>query len=158
MAANSFTEWQALTPLGQQTGGVPGSASNTFPMHAGPEPWFRDKLDAARSGRIPSAEYPDGYLSTVRTRRQDRLVQHGGERQTQKSYERGVHVGARVSPESYFWTNEVNPKMGLELQAAGMKFAPQGEAHTHLINGGKPGPRGSQSLDDERLRPRARSG
>jgi hypothetical protein len=159
MAKNTFTSWQQLTPMGVQTGGVPGNASNTFPINSGPEPWFRDRLDAVRSGRLPSAGYPDGYLGTVRTRREDRLVQHGGTRQTQRSYERGIHVGARVSPDAYFWTNEVNPQLGLRLQAAGAKFAPQGEALTHLVNGGKPGPvRGTGSLDDPRLRPRARSG
>ena len=148
------TQWQ-----GQQAGGVVGAASNTFPINNGPEPWFRDRLDAARSGRLATAEYPDGYLSTVRTRRQDRIAAHGGSRQTQRSYERGIHVGARVDPESYMWTDVIHPQMGLELQSRGMKFAPQGEFHTHLVNDGKPGPvRGSQSLDHPRLRPRARSG
>lgn len=158
MAKNSFSQWQHLTPMGVQTGGAPGSASQTFPINNAPEPWFRDRLDALRSARIPTAEYPDGYLGTVRTRREGRLAAHGGYRQTKRSYERGIHVGARVSPESYFWTDAVNPTIGLELEARGQKFAPQGEVLTHLVNGGKPGPvRGSQSLDNPRLRPRARS-
>lgn len=158
MAKNSFSPWQNLTPMGIQTGGAPGNASSTFPINNAPEPWFRDRLDALRSARIPTSEYPDGYLGTVRTRREDRLVQHGGTRQTQRSYERGIHVGARVSPEAYFWTTEVNPHLGLEHQAIGKKFAPQGELLTHLVNGGKPGPvRGSGSLLAERTHPRARS-
>ena len=152
MAQNSFTEWYQ--------GGGPGMASNTFPINHAPEPWFRDRLDALRSARIPSADYPDGYLETVRTRRQDRLVAHGGGQahssETQRSYERGVHVGARVSPQAYFWTEELNPTLGLELQARGQKFAPQGEMIAILTNDGKPGPvRGSQSLT--KYPPRARS-
>lgn len=158
MAKNSFSPWQNLTPMGIQTGGAPGNASSTFPINNAPEPWFRDRLDALRSARIPTAEYPDGYLGTVRTRREGRLVQHGGHQQTKRSYERGIHVGARVQPEAYFWTDEVNPYLGLEHQAVGSKFAPQGEVETHLMNGGKPGPvRGSGSLLSERTHPRARS-
>jgi len=146
MAKNTFTSWMANTPMGQQTGGVPGHASNTFPINNGPEPWFRDRLDALRSGRIatPSAQYPDGYLQTVRTRREDRLIAHGGgvshSGETKKSYERGIHVGARVSPNAYFWNDDMYPQLGLDLQAEGSKFAPQGEALTHLGNDGKPGP------------------
>ena len=158
MATNSFTEWMHLPPMGVQTGGAPGSASNTFPINNAPEPWFRDRLDAARSARIPSAEYPSGYLGTTRTRREDRLVQGGGSAhsgETKKSYERGIHVGARVSPEAYFWNEELHPALGLELQARGQKFAPQGEAATHLVNDGKAGPpRGSNSLQDPRTQRR----
>lgn len=160
MAKNSFTQWQYLDPLGVQTGGAPGNASKTFPINNAPEPWFRDRQDAVRSARIPSAEYPDGYLATVRTRRQDRLVQHGGMRQNKRGYERGIHAGSRVPVESYFWTDAVHPSMGLELQAKGQKFAPQGEIMTHLVNDGKPGPvRGANSMSDpykQRLAPRWR--
>lgn len=151
---NTFTEWQHLPQMGQQNGGAPGAASNNFPINNAPEPWFRDRLDALRSSRIPSAEYPDGYLGTVRTRREDRVVAHGGEAhtgETKKSYQRGIHVGARVSPEAYFWSPEMHPQLGLQLQAQGKKFAPQGEAETHLTNDGKAGPvRGSQGLQDPR--------
>lgn len=153
MPANTFTSWQHLPPMGIQTGGVPGSARNTFPIDSGPEPWFRDRLDAARSARIPSAEYPDGYLGNVDRKREGRVA-HSGTPNT-RSYHRGIHVGARVRPDAYFWDDTVSPQMGLELQARGKKFAPTGELATHLVNDGKPGPvQGSQSLG--RLTPRWR--
>ena len=179
MSSNTFQQWMYLDPMSQQTGGVNGSASKTFPIAGnGPEPWFRDRLDGIRSARIPTAEFPDGYLGTTRTRREDRLT-HGGARQTKKNYERGVHVGARVDPQSYLWdANIVHPMAGLEAQARGEKWtasmaegfqvthpAGVGTAGLHLTNGGKPMPRGSQSLvnhpgasrfNDPRLRPRYR--
>lgn len=143
----SFSPWQYLDPLGVQTGGVPGNAPKTFPIAAAPEPWFRDRLDALRSARIPTAMYPDGYIETFRTRREDRL--RGPQpRQTQRSYQRGIHVGARVDPQSYFWPENVNPEAGIEAEARGEKWTAQGEYFTHLINDGKPGPvRGSAGLD-----------
>ena len=153
MAKNTFTQWATHDA-------THGHASNSFPLNNAPEPWFRDRLDAIRSAKIPSAEYPDGYLGTTRTRREDRLVQHGGNNTggTEKSYLRGVHVGSRVQPDAYFWSDAVSNTMGIELQAQGKKFAPQGEAVQHLINDGKPGPvRGSASLRSLNRSPRARS-
>lgn len=153
MASNSFSEWGG-------TGGT-GMASNTFPMHAGPEPWFKDRLDALRSARIPSADYPDGYLETVRTRRQDRLVAHGGGQaspsEARRSYERGVHVGSRVSPHAYFWSEELHPQLGLQLQARGQKFAPQGELIPQLTNSGKPVGTEPDAVRQAAWVPRARS-
>lgn len=151
MPANSFEQWQALTPYGVTTGGEGvGSASNTLPRGTGPLPWWRDPLDAKRSGwwyRTPDAEYPSGYLSTFHTRRDSRLTGGPPPRINQKRYDRGVHFGVRVPPEEYFWNDDIHPMKGLELQAQGKKFAPLGELHTHLINDGKAGPvRGSQSL------------
>jgi hypothetical protein len=39
-------------------------------------PVARDTMDSLRIGvgRVPSAEYPDGYLGTIRSRRDDRLL------------------------------------------------------------------------------------
>lgn len=149
----AFSQWQYLDPMSVTTGGAPGSASKTFPITGdGPEPWFRDRLDQMRSARIPTAEYPDGYLGTVKSRREDRL-QKGGQpaRVTQKHYQRGVHVGARVDPQSYFWNeDEVHPLAGLIAQAEGRKWAPaMNYVETHLTNDGKPMPRGAMSLVDE---------
>jgi hypothetical protein len=134
----AFTEWQQTTPFGVLNGGVPGNASNTFPLNDSAQPWFRDRLDALRSGRIPTAEYPDGYLGTLNTRRGDRLQSSGGE--NRRSYERGVHVGSRVPPSAYFWPDDFNPALGLSLQAQGKKFAPSGDVTDRLTNDGKPGP------------------
>lgn len=145
----TFSQWMQLDPMGQQTGGVPGAASKTYPIRGnGPEPWYRNRKDALLAARIPTAMYPDGYLGTVQSRRQDRLrAQGGGTRMTQRSYQRGVHVGARVEPQQYFWSEEVYPEAGLVAQSEGRRFAPTGEYATHLMNDGKPGPvRGSLSL------------
>lgn len=149
MPPNTFTQWQYQDPMGQQQGGVPGSASKTYPIrnHLGPEPWFRSRKDMLLSARIPTAQYPDGYLGTVRSRVRDRLrAEGGGTRLTQRNYQRGVHVGARVEPQQYFWSEEVYPEKGMELQLKGQKFAPQGELHSHLINDGKPRPQPGMSV------------
>lgn len=85
---------------------------------------FRGPLDAARAaaGRIPQAEYPDGYLGNIIDRRQDRLLQSVSNRLTEQSYQRGVHKGSRISPKNYFWPQgEVQPDAGLERQAQGVR-------------------------------------
>jgi hypothetical protein len=61
----------------------------------------RGDLDFLRLGvgRTPSAEYPDGYLGTMRSRRDDRgmptdtLLDSLKSRQNQRGYQRGVHKG-----------------------------------------------------------------
>jgi hypothetical protein len=85
---------------------------------------FRGPLDAARAaaGRIPQAEYPDGYLGNIIDRRQDRLLQSVSNRLSEQSYQRGVHKGSRISPKNYFWPQgEVQPDAGLERQAMGVR-------------------------------------
>lgn len=146
----AFSDWQSLDPMGIQSGGVPGNAPQTYPGNRGPEPFFRDPLDAMRAARIPTAQYPSGYLGTIQTRRQDRIAAPQS-RVTQRSYQRGIHVGARVDPQSYFWTEDVNPTAALEAEAQGQKWTATGSyVETHLTNRGKPGPtvRGSFSLVD----------
>lgn len=101
---------------------------------------FRDVLDARRSmlgQRVPSAEYPDGYLGTITDRRQDRLLQGVKERLTQRSYQRGVHKGEKVDQRDYFWTDEVNPEIGLQYEARGQKWTARGELVDRLVNDGK---------------------
>ena len=81
---------------------------------------FRSSLDAARAahGRIPQAEYPDGYLGNIINRRGDRLLESVSNRLTEQSYQRGVHKGSRISPKSYFWpTGQIQPEAGLEREA-----------------------------------------
>lgn len=146
---SAFTQWGG-------TGG-PGMAGNTFPMHGVPEPWFKDRLDALRSARTPEAQYPDGYLGTVRTRRQDRVAAHGGQSTPSRSYERGVHVGSRVSPNAYFWNDDIHPQLGLQLQARGKKFAPSGEVIPQLTNSGKPVGPATDAAREASWTPRARS-
>lgn len=82
---------------------------------------FRSPIDAARAaaGRLPQAEYPDGYLGNIIDRRSDRLIQAVKERLTDRSYQRGVHKGSRISPKDYLWPDGgVTPDAGLERQAA----------------------------------------
>jgi len=78
----------------------------------------RSDMDFARMGvgRQPSAEYPDGYLGTIRSRRDDRsngtdtVLDSLKNRQNQRAYQRGVHKGERIDPGQYYW-----PK-GLEAE------------------------------------------
>ncbi|CAB4123979.1 hypothetical protein UFOVP45_81 [uncultured Caudovirales phage] len=92
-------------------------------------PVARSDLDGIRigTGRVPSAEYPDGYLGTIRSRRDDRLLDSIKNRIGQKSYQRGVHKGERIEASAYFWDQEFNAEMGIKRQ---MKSKPVN------INGG----------------------
>lgn len=114
-----------------------------------PEPFFRDNLDFQRSmyRRVPSAEYPDGYLGTMRTRRDDRLLQDVQRRVNERSYQRGVHKGERIDPGDYFWPKEFNPQTGLQVEATGMRFAPaEALLPRAAMTERQMVPRGSQSL------------
>ena len=112
----------------------------------------RSDLDAIRigTGRVPSAEYPDGYLGTIRSRRDDRLLDSIKSRVGQKAYQRGVHKGERIEPSAYFWSPEFNDQMGIQRQSkakydaqAGVwrvpKAGPQFQLTPapHLVNDGK---------------------
>jgi len=101
----------------------------------------RDIADAKRmmqAGFVPTAEYPDGYLGTVDSRREDRLMGRIANRATQKSYQRGVHKGERIDPADYYWTDEVNPAVGLEYQKRGKKWTQrQSFVGSKLVDDGK---------------------
>lgn len=115
-------------------------------------PVARGELDAIRigTGRVPSAEYPDGYLGTIRSRRDDRLLDSLKSRVGQKSYQRGVHKGERIEPSMYFWPEEFNDQMGLKRMAKA-KYDPESGTYRipkyapdirltpapHLVNDGK---------------------
>lgn len=87
--------------------------------------------------RAPSAQYPDGYLDTVNSRRQDRLQQNVG-RTAQKAYERGVHMGERIDPADYYWPSDFNPMTGLEFEARGLRWtAPGTQLGASLVNNGR---------------------
>ena len=81
-------------------------------------PVARSDLDGIRigTGRVPSAEYPDGYLGTIRSRRDDRILDSIKSRVNQKSYQRGVHKGERIEANAYFWSPEFNSEMGIKRQ------------------------------------------
>jgi hypothetical protein len=81
-------------------------------------PIARSDMDSLRigTGRVPSAEYPDGYLGTIRSRRDDRLLDSIKNRVNQKAYQRGVHKGERIEPSSYYWSPEFGSQMGIQRQ------------------------------------------
>lgn len=133
MPANAFTQWQNNTPFEVGTAGAV--------QHGDLTPFFRDSLDAYRSAwnRTPEAQYPDGYLGTIRTRREDRMLGAVSERSTQRNYQRGVHKGERIDQSDYFWRPDFNPMSGLQRQATtGMRAAPLfGPETTVLAHDGK---------------------
>lgn len=101
----------------------------------------RDVADAKRmmqSGYVPTAQYPDGYLGTINSRREDRLMNSIANRSTQRSYQRGVHKGAAVDPADYYWTDQVNPAVALQYQAQGRKWTQRGSyIGSKLVDDGK---------------------
>lgn len=66
----------------------------------------------------------DGYLGTIHSRREDRLLNALKTRVNQRSYQRGVHKGERIDPADYFWPPDFNPTNGLKAEAVGMRQAP----------------------------------
>lgn len=80
----------------------------------------RSAMDFLRLGigRAPQAEYPDGYLGTIRTRRDDKgkpysigdtVLDSLKNRQNQRAYQRGVHRGERIDPGQYLWPEGLEP-------------------------------------------------
>lgn len=126
----------------------------------------RDPLDAKRiaAGFAPGASYPDGYLSTSRTDRQEGKLAIDANRLGPGSYQRGVHKGDKVGNDAYFWDDNMNPDMGLQRQARSVpvnqegatvlqsqRFAPTGDVPTHLVAGGRlQNPGAPESIDPVR--------
>ena len=146
--ANNFSPSQNVQSLG--AGGFYGYNN----QGGAGTPVAHDTMDALRIGvgRVPSAEYPDGYLGTIRSRRDDRLLDSIKSRVNQKSYQRGVHKGERIEPSMYFWPQEFNADMGIARQMRAQvdsssgatvyrtaRFAPQTHLTPapHLVNDGK---------------------
>ena len=117
-------------------------------------PVARGELDAMRigTGRVPQAEYPSGYLGTIRSRRDDRILDSIKSRVNQKSYQRGVHKGERIEPSAYFWSPEFGAEDGIRRQMRAKQVTHEGvttwraERFTqdirltpapHLVNDGK---------------------
>ena len=127
-----MSDWQYLNVNGVPQPGSPVSGGGGTPLSG-----FHSLLDARRSvstGKVPYAEYPDGYLGNVNSRREDRLLNHVQSRLTQRSYQRGVHKGERIDPQDYFWNDAVNPQIALEYEAQGLKWTQQGATATDQIN------------------------
>lgn len=134
----SGNNWQSLG-----AGGLYGGNTTTGNGGYGAVmPVSRDALDSARMGvgRTPNAEYPDGYLGTVKSRREDRVLDSLKGHQNQRSYQRGVHKGTRIDPSDYFYPAGLDPQRGLRRQArSGLRNAPAMELAPapHLTNDGK---------------------
>jgi hypothetical protein len=125
-------------------------------------PVARSELDFLRLGvgRQPSAEYPDGYLGTIRSRRDDRgrpssvsdkVLDGLKVRVGQRSYQRGVHRGERIDVQDYYYPEGLEATRGIARQMRGQrdgnvirvrrnvevaKLVPA----PHLPNDGKAGP------------------
>ncbi|WP_409238307.1 hypothetical protein [Streptomyces sp. PA5.6] len=114
----------------------------------------RQNLSAPRLG---DAEYPDGYLGTITSRRSDRLNNNGSrttERNHTRPYTRGVHKGSRLGAKDYQWPADFHPMTGIEHQMRGQKWTATGSPEgTHLVNGAKTQQPASSDVDQnaERL-------
>jgi hypothetical protein len=86
----------------------------------------RSSMDFLRMGigRAPQAEYPDGYLGTIRSRRDDKgkpyavsdtVLDSLKARQNQRGYQRGVHKGERIDPGEYMWPDGLKPDRRLKV-------------------------------------------
>lgn len=113
----------------------------------------RDGMDAARMGaRTPEAEYPDGYLGTIQSRREDRVLDTLKKKLGDRSYQRGVHKGERIDARDYEWPADFTPDRGLALQARGIRQAPLGSATEQILYGGGL-PANAQHLVEQNVRP-----
>lgn len=130
------TNTQYLTPYNI---GQPGSTVRANGGAGAQALRFRSELDAHRvmaGDRVPSAEYPDGYLGTIQSRREDRLLDSMKNRMNQRSYQRGVHKGERIDAADYFWPEEFGPTKGLEYEARGLKWTARGNPVERLAHTG----------------------
>lgn len=139
-----MTNWQYGTAIANGQQPVQGGGG-------GQVIYFRDPLDARRAmqgQRVPTAEYPDGYLGTINSRREDRLLNALKGKLNQRSYQRGVHKGERIDPGDYMWPPEFGPMTGIERQATtGLRAAPLMTVAEQLDTYGSGAvPRGAASL------------
>jgi hypothetical protein len=142
--------------------GANGLYGTNTTFGGGGVPVARGELDFLRLGvgRVPSAEYPDGYLGTIRSRRDDRgrpsstsdtVLNSMKLRLGQRGYQRGVHRGERIDPSDYYYPTELSPERGIQRQ---MRAKYDGNTYMvprhvenqklvpapHLPNDGKAGP------------------
>ena len=160
--------------------GAGGMYGTNTTYGGGGVPVARSELDFLRLGvgRAPQAEYPDGYLGTIRTRRDDRgrpnstsekVLNSLKVRIGQRSYQRGVHRGERIDASDYYYPEGLENYRGIARQ---MKASKQGNVFMtkryvedasvapapHLPNDGKANMRSTSpmSLDKKRVDQMAR--
>jgi hypothetical protein len=161
-----------MTSQNVQSLGANGLYGTYTNYGGGGTPVARSELDFLRIGvgREPSAEYPDGYLGTIRTRRDDRgrpnsvseqVLDGLKVRQTQRGYQRGVHRGERIDPSDYYLPSGFAANRGIVRQMAASKkgkpsprFAPAFALAPapHLPNDGKANTRSSSPLEMNKVR------
>jgi len=142
-----------------QSLGASGLSGTYTNYGGGGVPVARSELDFLRIGvgREPQAEYPDGYLGTIRSRRDDRgrpsstsdkVMDSLKSRVGQRSYQRGVHRGERIDPSDYYYPGGLEADRGIKRQMKAvkdgnvMRAKRNTEATTivptpHLVNDGK---------------------
>jgi hypothetical protein len=160
--------------------GAAGMYGTNTTYGGGGVPIARSELDFARMGvgRQPQAEYPDGYLGTIRSRRDDRgrpssvsdkVLDGLKVRIGQRSYQRGVHRGERIDASDYYYPAGLENTRGIARQ---MRAVKDGNVYRvergvenamaapapHLPNDGKANMRSTspQSLDKRRVDQMAR--
>jgi hypothetical protein len=154
----SHQNWQYLGASGY-TGAYVTTGGGGTPVSP------RSNLDYLRLGvgRTPNAEYPDGYLATIRSRRDDRgtptdtIMDSLRNRQNQRAYQRGVHRGERIDPAQYFLPPQLKADRGIKNQANGelngtlimvKRQAPRVSLAPapHLVNDGKADSKAKQPI------------
>jgi hypothetical protein len=78
-------------------------------------------------------------LATIRSRRDDRVLDATKSRVNQRSYQRGVHKGERIDQSDYYYPLELQPDRGLRNQARGIRttFIEALTPPSKLVNDGK---------------------
>lgn len=136
MSASGYANGVGANANWQQTG-FPGEIGSAGKVQSGGGGYY-SILDMTRAAvnpaRTPSAAWPDGYLGTINSRRSDRLLRNVQSRLTQRSYQRGVHVGERIDPVSYMWNDIIDPEAGIRAEAKGLKWTAQGDTAQNIIN------------------------
>jgi hypothetical protein len=160
--------------------GASGMYGTNTNYGGGGVPVARSEMDFLRLGvgRAPQAEYPDGYLGTIRSRRDDRgrpssvsdtVLNSLKVRVGQRSYQRGVHRGERIDQSDYYYPEGLENTRGIARQ---MKASKDGNVYRskrnvenamaapapHLPNDGKANMRSTspQALDKRRVDQMAR--
>ena len=124
---HASSNWQSLGANGY-TGAYTTTGGGGTPVSP------RSNLDYQRMGmgRAPEAEYPDGYLGTIRSRRDDRgrptdtVLDSLKARSNQRAYQRGVHKGERIDPGQYMWPKELAPDRRLRQAARAERIVNDG--------------------------------
>ena len=142
--------WNNLNPQQNWQSLGAGGLFGAYSYGGGGTPAARSDLDGIRMGvgRVPHAEYPDGYLGTIRSRRDDKGKENSESeivldslktRANQRSYQRGVHKGERIDPGDYVWPSNWSDTTGIQNQSRGKKtmLTSINGAPPHLVNDGK---------------------